>query len=197
MNISSSKGSSQGTQKKDRTEQPTTVVTRKLRRADDYAKILAAPTATTGASTGSTELSAERIAAAVDAVGRLQTSRDQMDTRLAVMRKNLETYLPASGKIVGEAFVAEGVKNVEHRLLKPQKITTYLMFLLSEIEENQASHGGLFDVILSLDESVLNEYFVPLLKAVFEKEGMSDRAAKLFMETSSTSVEVKPLAADS
>lgn len=170
-------------------------VRHKLKRAGDYARLLSAAASSEQAPPLSTSTpSPERVAAAIDAVGRLQESHRQTGERLAVMRRNLEEYLPRDGAISGEAYRAVGTTKVERRLLSTQRITTLLMYLLSEVEEQQAAHGGLFDLILSLDEDTLNEHFVPLLDAVFEKAGLSDKASKLYMEAPLRLVEVEPVA---
>jgi len=167
----------------------------RLKRAGDYAKLLsaAAQRPTNAVDRTADGLSKERIAAAIDAMGRLQESYDQMGERLSAMHTNLASYLSEEGTISGESYAAQTDVAVDKKLLSPQKITTLLLFLLSEVEEKQANHGGLFDMILSLDNELLNEHFVPILDAVFEKAELSDKASKLYMESPKKQVKVVPL----
>lgn len=169
-------------------------VRHKLRRATDYSRLLSAAAGSAPAQTRVADTpNSEQVAAAVDSMGRLQESYNEIGERLAVMRRNLETYLPKDGEIAGSNYRAVGSTEVERRLLGSQKITSLLIYLLSEVEEKQASHGGLFDLILSLDEDLLNQHFVPLLDAVFEQAGLSDKASKLYMESPQRLVAVEPL----
>jgi len=134
--------------------------------------------------------SPERLAAAIDAVGRLQNEYNVLGARLAKLKEGLCEVLPAGlTRLEGSDFVAIGTETPVDTLRQTAQIHTLLAKMLVTLDDKEANRGGLFDMILKLDPAFVNTHFVPLLKEVFKQSGQSSDAEVLFLTESQRHIE--------
>lgn len=137
----------------------------------------------------------KRLPVAIDAVGKLQFEYDKMGVRLAKLKTGLLEVLPQGFDAVeGASFVAKRSESPVRKLKESVSNHTLLTKLLLTIDEQEDCNGGLFDMILRLDQGIINTHFVPLLEAVFEKAQLSSDARLLFLVDTHLSVEITPMA---
>ncbi|MDK1290128.1 hypothetical protein [Pseudoalteromonas umbrosa] len=127
----------------------------------------------------------KQIASVVNAAGRLVQERDKINARL----EQIKDAVAPSVKALGGEFKGENVTiTVEDvdvkRLLPRAKISTLLIQLLGEVETQLSHEGGLFDLMLSLDDEAKSAYLIPLLDLIFEKAEMTEKAKRLYSVTS-------------
>lgn len=129
-----------------------------------------------------TELASNsQLANVTDAAGRLLQERIKIDKRLDQIKEAIAPSVKAqggsfSGKTTTVAVVDTDVK----RLLPKAKISTLLIQLLGEVETKTVSNGGLFDLMLGLDDNTKSNHLIPLLDAIFEKADLTSKAKRLY-----------------
>lgn len=128
--------------------------------------------------------SSSQLANVIDAAGRLIQERNKIDERLDQMAVAITPSVKAQGRqfVAGTTTAHLEVVDVK-RLLPKVKITTLLLQLLGEVEAKTASKGGLFDLMLDLDDAVKEQHLIPLLDAIFEKAELTDKASRLYSIT--------------
>jgi hypothetical protein len=128
--------------------------------------------------------SSSQLANVIDAAGRLIQERNKIDERLDQMAVAITPSVKAQGRqfVAGTTTAHLEVVDVK-RLLPKVKITTLLLQLLGEVEAKTASKGGLFDLMLDLDDEVKEQHLIPLLDAIFEKAELTDKASRLYSIT--------------
>lgn len=158
--------------------------------SSDNSKLSASQLSTTP----NVQLRPERVAAAIDAIGKLQQEYDKLGERLATLKSGLREMLPDDTKVVeGTAFIARGAEVSVTKLKQSANSHMLLTKMLIDLDQTKASRGGLFDSILALEPEVVNGLFVPLLEAVFEKNGISESDSDLiFLKESKPTLEIAP-----
>lgn len=168
------------------------VTHKSLGKASIYARQLAANLhSKKNAPIKSAEHTPERLAVAVDAVGRMQNEHELLGQRLSTLQTSLLTLLGDElNEVEGTSYVAKISKTPTYKLKQPDQIHTLLVSMLAKIDDQFEGQGGLFDLILQLDTETINTHFVPLLRAVFEKSEQDADASLLFLADAHNELEL-------
>lgn len=125
--------------------------------------------------------SARQLSNVIDAAGRLLQERTKIDQRLDQMSLAIMPSIKAQGGNYSAKTTTAQLEDADvKRLLPKVKISTLLIQLLGEVETKLSNEGGLFDLMLSLDEDVKSEHLIPLLDAIFDKADLTEKAARLY-----------------
>lgn len=117
----------------------------------------------------------------IDAAGRLLQERSKIDHRLEQMALAITPSVKAQGGLFTGKTTTAKLEDVDvKRLLPKVKISTLLIQLLGEVETKLSNEGGLFDLMLDLDDDTKSTHLIPLLDAIFERADITDKAARLY-----------------
>lgn len=148
--------------------------------ASAFAKILS-PSIKESAQSKTEVASVRQLTNVVDAAGRLIQERRKIDERLNQMALAITPSVKAQGGVFSASTTTAKLEDVDvKRLLPKVKISTLLIQLLGEVETKLASQGGLFDLMLGLDDDIKSAHLIPLLDAIFEKADLTDKAMRLY-----------------
>tara|TARA_B100000700_G_scaffold311500_1_gene393418 strand:+ start:43238 stop:43825 length:588 start_codon:yes stop_codon:yes gene_type:complete len=148
--------------------------------ANRFAKILG--TSIKDSAENQTEVASNsQLTNVVEAAGRLIQEKNKIDTRLEQIALAITPSVKAQGGKFDAGTTTANLEEVDvKRLLPKVKISTLLIQLLGEVETKLVNEGGLFDLMLGLDDDMKSQHLIPLLDAIFEKAELTEKAARLY-----------------